>query len=240
MPANKAQLNSISTETLSPSQDAQDSFNKEITAAPDPQVKAKKQYSPRRSFDIAYKVSILAAYDACDSAAQRVALLRKKACTIRVSSLGDNNKPKGRYVVGWLIADCESKDLVRQLIQKTAIKQGIQPNQLTLRSDNGPSMTSHTVSQLLDHLGIAKTHNRLYTSDDNPFSESQFKTLKYCPEFPGRFSDIGAAEEFCKKFFSWYNKEHYHSGIAWLTPESVHHGQAGQRLEKRYQAMLHT
>lgn len=78
MPANKAQLNSISTETLSPSQDAQDSFNKEITAAPDPQVKAKKQYSPRRSFDIAYKVSILAAYDACDSAAQRVALLRKE------------------------------------------------------------------------------------------------------------------------------------------------------------------
>ncbi len=143
-----------------------------------------------------------------------------------------------RYVVGWLIADCESKDLARQLIQKTAIKQGIQPHQLTLHSDNGPSMTSHTVSQLLDHLGITKTHNRPYTCDDNPFSESQFKTLKYCPEFPGRFSNIGEAEEFCKRFFSWYNKEHYHSGIAWLTPESVHHGQAEQRLEKRYQAML--
>ncbi len=143
-----------------------------------------------------------------------------------------------RYVVGWLIADCESKDLARQLIQKTALKHGIQPNQLTLHSDNGPSMTSHTVSQLLEHLCIIKTHNRPYKSDDNPFSESQFKTLKYCPEYPGRFSDINIAEAFNKKFFSWYNKDHYHSGIAWLTPESVHYGQATEILEKRYQALL--
>lgn len=143
-----------------------------------------------------------------------------------------------RYVVGWMIADCESKDLARQLIQKTALKQGIQRHQLTLHSDNGPSMTSHTVSQLLDSLGITKTHNRPYTSDDNPFSEAQFKTLKYCPDFPGQFININAAEKFSQKFFSWYNKNHYHSGIAWLTPESVHYGHASNVLEKRHQAML--
>lgn len=144
-----------------------------------------------------------------------------------------------RYVVGWLIADCESKDLARQLIQKTALKHGIQPHQLTLHSDNGPSMTSCTVAQLLDHLGIVKTHNRPYTSNDNPFSESQFKTLKYCPEYPDRFSDINFAEAFNKKFFSWYNKNHYHSGIAWLTPESVHYGHATEILARRYRALLH-
>lgn len=143
-----------------------------------------------------------------------------------------------RYVVGWLIADCESKELARELIQKTALKQGIQPSQLTLHSDNGPSMTSHTVSQLLDHLGVTKTHNRPYTSNDNPFSESQFKTLKYCPKFPGQFEDIKQAEIFCQNFFPWYNKEHYHSGIAWLTPESVHYGNADRILEKRYNALL--
>lgn len=143
-----------------------------------------------------------------------------------------------RYAVGWLIADCESKELARQLIHKTALKQGIQPYQLTLHSDNGPSMTSHTVSQLLDTLGITKTHNRPYTSDDNPFSESQFKTLKYCPEFPGRFSNIKTAEKFCQKFFPWYNNEHYHSGIEWLTPASVHDGNAADILEKRHQAIL--
>jgi putative transposase len=143
-----------------------------------------------------------------------------------------------RYVVGWLIADCESKELAKQLIQKTALKHGIQPQQLTLHSDNGPSMASHTVSQLLDHLGITKTHNRPYTSDDNPFSESQFKTLKYCPDFPGEFLDMNAAEAFSQKFFLWYNKDHYHSGIAWLTPEAVHYGRADDILEKRHQAML--
>lgn len=143
-----------------------------------------------------------------------------------------------RYVVGWMIADRECKELARRLIQESALKQGIQPNQLTIHSDNGPSMKSHTVAQLLDHLGIAKTHNRPYVSDDNPFSESQFKTLKYCPEFPGKFDGLKAGETFSRKFFNWYNKEHYHSGIAWLTPESVHYGHAEQILEKRYHALL--
>jgi len=143
-----------------------------------------------------------------------------------------------RYVVGWLIADRESKEMARKLIQETALKQGIQRNQLTLHADNGPSMTSNTVAQLLEHLGILKTHNRPYTSNDNPFSESQFKTLKYCPEFPGRFDDLKEAEKFCKSFFNWYNKEHYHSGIAWLTPESVHCRQAEQVLENRHQTLM--
>lgn len=143
-----------------------------------------------------------------------------------------------RYVVGWLIADRESKMLARQLIQETALKQGIKPYQLTLHADNGPSMTSHTVAQLLEHLGIIKTHNRPYTSDDNPFSESQFKTLKYCPQFPGQFASLKNAEMFSRQFFNWYNKEHYHSGIAWLTPESVHYGQAQEILQQRYQTMM--
>jgi len=142
-----------------------------------------------------------------------------------------------RYVVGWLIADCESQELARKLIQESALKQGIQANQLTIHSDNGPSMKSHTVSRLLEHLGIEKTHNRPYTSNDNPFSESQFKTLKYRPEFPVRCQSLNHAEAFCQQFFSWYNKEHYHSGIAWLTPESVHY-QRDQTILKQRHAVL--
>jgi len=143
-----------------------------------------------------------------------------------------------RYVVGWMIADHESKELAKELIEKTALKHGIQPAQLTLHSDNGPSMTSQTISQLLDNLGITKTHNRPYTSNDNPFSESQFKTMKYCPDFPGQFVNIRDAEKFCQKFFPWYNGDHYHSGIAWLTPQDVHYGNGNDILEKRHQAML--
>jgi len=142
-----------------------------------------------------------------------------------------------RYVVGWLIADNESKEMARRLIQETALKHGVSRNQLTLHADNGPSMRSHTVAQLLDHLGINKTHNRPYTSNDNPFSESQFKTLKYCPQFPTRFDSLKAAEKFCQEFFNWYNNEHYHSGISWLTPETVHYGRAEQVLENRFQTL---
>ena len=139
-----------------------------------------------------------------------------------------------RYVVGWLVADCESQSLAGKLIQQTTLKQRIQPCQLTLHADRGASMTSHSVAQLLEHLGIAKTHSRPYTSDDNPFSESQFKTMKYRPDFPVRFSSLAESEAFGKKFFSWYNNEHYHSGIAWLTPQSVHYGQAEAILKKRH------
>jgi len=143
-----------------------------------------------------------------------------------------------RYVVGWLIADAESQEFSRKLIQESALKQGIQPGQLILHADNGPSMTSHTVSELLEHLGVAKTHNRPYTSNDNPFSESQFKTLKYRPEFPVRFDSLNHAEAFCQQFFIWYNKEHYHSGIAWLTPETAHYQQDKAVLEQRHAALM--
>lgn len=143
-----------------------------------------------------------------------------------------------RYVVGWLIADRECQLLARELIQKTTLKHGIQPGHLTLHSDNGPSMTSHTVAQLLEHLGILKTHNRPYTSNDNPFSESQFKTLKYCPQFPKRFESISDAEIFCQDFFTWYNAQHYHSGIVWLTPQTVHYGKAQGTLEQRHQVLM--
>jgi putative transposase len=143
-----------------------------------------------------------------------------------------------RYVVGWMIADRECQHLARQLIQKTTLKQGIQPGQLIIHSDNGPSMKSQTVSQLLEKIGVLKTHNRPYTSNDNPFSESQFKTLKYCPEFPGRFESIEQAEQFCRKFFNWYNNTHYHSGILFLNPVSVHFGQADVILQNRHQVLL--
>ena len=143
-----------------------------------------------------------------------------------------------RYVVGWMIAGRECQYLAKQLIQKSTLKQGIQPGQLTLHSDSGPSMTSQTVSKMLEKIGVLKTHNRPYTSNDNPFSESQFKTLKYCPEFPERFEGIGAAEKFCQGFFNWYNNEHYHSGILFLKPASVHLGRSDDILTKRHQVLM--
>ena len=143
-----------------------------------------------------------------------------------------------RHVVGWLIADRECQKLARDFIQRTTLRQSIQPGELTIHSDNGPSMTSHTVAELLEHLSILKTHNRPYTSNDNPFSESHFKTLKYCPTFPNRFESLEQAEQFCQNFFTWYNQEHYHSGILWLRPQSVHYGQADEILKRRHQVLL--
>lgn len=143
-----------------------------------------------------------------------------------------------RYVVGWMIADRECQHLAKTLIQKTTLKHGIQPGQLTIHSDNGPSMASQTVSQLLDKIGVLKTHNRPYTSNDNPFSESQFKTLKYCPQFPERFESLADAEQFCQEFFSWYNNVHYHSGILFLKPTTVHFGQENEILKNRHHVLL--
>lgn len=143
-----------------------------------------------------------------------------------------------RYVVGWLIADCELKEHACKLIKATAIKQGILPDKLTLHADNGASMISHSVANLLDNLGIMRTHNRPYTSNDNPFSESQFKTLKYSPKYPGRFESMQESEDFCFEFLNWYNAEHFHSGIEWLTPETVHYGQAENILKKRHQVLM--
>ena len=128
-----------------------------------------------------------------------------------------------RYVVGWMVAHREQAVLAKRLIKDTCEKQHIQPDHLVLHADRGSSMKSKTVAYLLADLGVTKTHSRPYVSNDNPFSESQFKTLKYCPEFPGRFGSIQDARQFCHDFFTWYNKKHMHSGIGLLTPEHVHY-----------------
>ncbi len=133
-----------------------------------------------------------------------------------------------RYVVGWMVAHRESAELAKRLIKETYMKQGIPKGQLTVHADRGSSMKSKVVAHLLADLGVTKTHNRPYVSNDNPYSESQFKTLKYCPGFPERFGSIQDAREFCRNFFTWYNFKHKHSGIGLMAPEQVHYGQAQQ------------
>jgi len=142
-----------------------------------------------------------------------------------------------RYVVGWMVAHRESAELAQRLIEATAAKQQIGPGQLTLHADRGTSMTSKPVAFLLADLGITKTHSRPYVSNDNPYSESQFKTLKYRPAFPDRFFSMEEARSFCRTFFPWYNTEHHHSGIGFLTPEAVHLGQALTLHQARSQTL---
>jgi putative transposase len=132
-----------------------------------------------------------------------------------------------RYVTGWMVAHRESAELARKLIDEAFVRQGVAPGQLTVHADRGSSMKSKPVALLLSDLGITKTHSRPYTSNDNPYSEAQFKTLKYRPDFPERFGCAQDARSFCRDFFAWYNQEHRHSGIALLTPETVHYGRAG-------------
>ena len=138
-----------------------------------------------------------------------------------------------RCVVGWLLADRESATLASKLIEEATESQGIKPEELTIHADRGPSMRSKAVGQLLGELGVTKTHSRPHTSNDNPYSEAQFKTLKYRPEFPGRFGSIEDARAFLRGFFHWYNSVHRHSGIALLTPEDVHYGRADELIDKR-------
>ena len=142
-----------------------------------------------------------------------------------------------RCVVGWMLADRESADLAKQLIETTIDKQNIPPEQLIIHSDRGPSMTSHSVAQLLSSLGVTKSHSRPHVSNDNPFSESQFKTMKYRPEFPQRFGCYEDGLQFCRTFFNWYNNEHYHSGIGLLTPSSLHFGRAEEITAARKQTL---
>jgi putative transposase len=143
-----------------------------------------------------------------------------------------------RYVVGWMLAGRESASLAQRLLRETVLREGILPDQLVVHADRGPSMKSQTVAQLLATLGVTKSHSRPHTSDDNPFSESQFKTLKYRPEFPERFGSFEHALGLCRALFHWYNHEHHHAGIALLTPATVHFGQAEPVLDARYQALL--
>jgi putative transposase len=143
-----------------------------------------------------------------------------------------------RYVVGWMIAPAESAILAERLIGETCAKQNIEKGQLTLHADRGSSMKSKPVALLLSDLGVTKTHSRPYTSDDNPYSEAQFKTLKYRPDFPERFGGIEDSRSFCQDFFPWYNKEHRHTGIGLLTPEAVHYGLAKDMQMARGKVLL--
>jgi putative transposase len=143
-----------------------------------------------------------------------------------------------RYVPGWLLVECESARLAEQLIAESCAKQGIEPGQLTIHADRGSSMRSKTVALLLADLGVTKTHSRPYVSNDNPYSESQFKTLKYRPGFPERFGSLVHARDWARPFFRWYNHEHRHSSLGLMTPATVHYGQAEALRVKRQQVLL--
>ena len=148
-----------------------------------------------------------------------------------------------RYVVGWTVQYRENGQLAKALIEQATEQQQITPKILTLHADRGAPQRAKPVAFLLADLGVTKTHSRPYTSSDNPYSESNFKTLKYRPEFPERFDDIEHARAHCRQFFDWYNHEHRHSGIGLMTPAAFHHGQApalhaarGARARRRLRA----
>jgi putative transposase len=142
-----------------------------------------------------------------------------------------------RYVVGWMVAERESAVLAERLIEETCRRQGVERGHLTVHADRGSSMRSKPVALLLADLGVTKSHSRPYTSNDNPFSEAAFKTLKYRPDFPDRFGSLEDARNFCSDFFAWYNLEHRHSGVQMLTPRDVHYGHADRTLEQRADVM---
>jgi putative transposase len=138
-----------------------------------------------------------------------------------------------RYVVGWLLADHESAELAESLIAESCHKQGIERNQLTLHADRGAAMTAKSLTQLLADLGIDPSYSRPYTPDDNPFSEAQFKTMKYRPDYPDRFVSQQQAQQWASAFFPWYNHQHHHVALGLLTPAIVHFGQAAAILAQR-------
>ena len=139
-----------------------------------------------------------------------------------------------RYVVGWTVAaKGESAAIAKHLIEETCAKHDIEEDQLVVHADRGPAATSKPVAMLLADLGVTKSHSRPYTSTDNPFSESHFKTMKYRPDFPERFGAIQDARAHCRTFFDWYNRHHRHTSLGLLTPENVHLGQAEAVLAAR-------
>lgn len=142
-----------------------------------------------------------------------------------------------RLVVGWMVAPRETAELAEQMIAQTVARHAVEPGRLTLHADRGASMRSKPVAALLVDLDIVKSHSRPHVSDDNPFSEAQFKTMKYRPDFPPRFGSLEDARAHCQTFFTWYNTIHRHSGIAYMTPHSVHYGQAEAMLLARQTAL---
>jgi transposase InsO family protein len=131
-----------------------------------------------------------------------------------------------RRVVGWCVADAESATLFKVLFEDTLTKHAVPPGQLTLHADRGGPMKAKTTALMLADLGVTRSHSRPHTSNDNPFSEAHFKTLKYQPEFPKRFGCVEDAKDFCRRFFAWYNQDHHHAGLGLMTPDQVHYGQA--------------
>lgn len=142
-----------------------------------------------------------------------------------------------RYAVGWMVSTQESAALSKVLIAASCAKQRVEPDQLILHADRGAPMKAKALASFLADLGVAKSHSRPHVSNDNPYSEAHFKTLKYRPEFPSRFGSLQDARAFCQEFFRWYNTAHRHSGIAWHTPEQVHHGTA-ERIRALREATL--
>ena len=138
-----------------------------------------------------------------------------------------------RYVVGWMIAPKETAALAQRLIKATYAKQGVKKGDIILHADRGSPMIAKTTAQLCMTLGITKSHNRPHVSNDNPYSESQFKTLKYSPGFPDRFGSLQDSVSFCRPFFRWYNNDHHHSGIGMVTPADMHYGLAENVVEER-------
>jgi putative transposase len=138
-----------------------------------------------------------------------------------------------RYVVGWLLAEVESTELAEHLVSECCRKQSIKPQQLTIHADRGAVMVAKSLAQLFSDLGIDPSHSRPYTPDDNPFSESQFKTMKYRPTYPDRFESYSQAIDWCRAFFDWYNHQHHHTALGLLTPAVVHLGKANETLTQR-------
>ena len=142
-----------------------------------------------------------------------------------------------RYVVGWMLAEVESSELAEQLIAESCAKQGVERGRLTIHADNGGPMTAKSLALLMVDLDVAKSHSRPYQSNDNPYSEAHFKTLKYRPDYPDRFGSLLDARAWARQFFAWYNHAHHHSGLALLTPFDVHYGWTERVLAQR-QAVL--
>jgi putative transposase len=142
-----------------------------------------------------------------------------------------------RYVVGWLLAERESSRLAEELMSESCVKQDIQPQQLAIHADRGGPMLSKPLALLLADLGVTKSHSRPHVSNDNPFSEAQFKTMKYRPDYPARFGGLADARVWAREFFAWYNNEHYHSALGLLTPADVHSGRALTVITARQQVL---
>lgn len=145
-----------------------------------------------------------------------------------------------RYIVGWLVADHESAHLAEQLVLESCRKQAIARDHLTLHADRGPAMIAKSLAQCLLDLGVGKSHSRPYTPNDNPFSEAQFKTMKYRHDYPQRFDSQSHARAWARSFFAWYNHQHHHVALGLFTPAAVHHAQTPHLIAKRQQVLDHS